>query len=65
MRRRQLVAIRAISLNDAPQVAQAANGSSITAGEKLEEAPLLLIVHYLSDNLPQPLHNLQLQQSGK
>jgi len=52
MRGWQLVAVSAVSLDDAAQVAQTANGSSVTASEELEEAALLFIVHHFSDNLP-------------
>ena len=52
MRGWQLVAVSAVSLDDAAQVAQTANGSSVTASEELEEAAFLFVVHHLSDNLP-------------
>ena len=57
----QLVAVSAVSLNNTAEVSQTTNGRSVTAGEKLEKAPLLFIIHYLPDNLPQPLHNLREQ----
>lgn len=61
MRRRQLVAVCPIPLNNASEVAQATNGCSVTSCEKLEESSLLLIVHCFPDNFPQPLDNLQQQ----
>ena len=53
----ELVGVGAIPLDDAAQIAQAADGRPITAAEEFEEAPLLLVIKLVHD-LPQPTHSL-------